>query len=36
MDTPLLLIMGNGKVVSDSYRLKLPDDHPTRMTGVLQ
>ena len=36
MDTPLLLIIGNSRVVSDSYRLKLHDDHPTRMTGVLQ
>ena len=36
MDTPLLLIIGNNRVVSDSYRLKLHDDHPTRMTVVLQ
>ena len=32
----MLLIIGNSRVVSDSYRLKLHDDHPTRMTGVLQ
>ena len=36
MDIPLLLIIGNSRVVSDSCRLKLHDDHPTRMTGVLQ
>ena len=36
MDTPLLLIIGNSRVVSDSYRLKLHDDHSTRMTGMLQ
>ena len=36
MNTPLLLIIGNSRVVSDSYRLKLHDDHPTRMTGALQ
>ena len=32
----LLLIIGNSRVVSDSYRLKLHDDHPTRVTGVLR
>ena len=36
MDTPLLLIIGNSRVVPDSYRLKLNDDHPTRVTGVLR
>ena len=36
MNTPLLLIIGNSRVVSDSYRLKFHDDHPTRTTGVLQ
>ena len=36
MDTPLLLIIGNSRVISDSYRLKLHGDHPTRVTGVLQ
>ena len=35
MDTSLLLIIGNNRVVSDSYRLKLHDDHPMRTTGVL-
>ena len=35
MDTPLLLIIGNGRVVLDSYRLKLHDAHPTRLIGVL-
>ena len=36
MGTQLLLIISKSRVVSDSYRLELHDDHPTRMTGVLQ
>ena len=36
MNTSLLLITGNSKVVSDTYRLKLHDDHLKLMTGVLQ
>ena len=36
MDTPLLLIIGNSRVVPDFYRLKLNDDHPTCVTGVLR
>ena len=36
MDTPLLLIIDNSRVMSNSYRLKLHDAHPTRMIGVLQ
>ena len=36
MDTLLLLIMGNSRVVSDSYRLKFHDNHSTRVTGVLR
>ena len=35
MDTPLLII-GNSRVVSDSYRLKLHGAHYTRVTGVFQ
>ena len=36
MDTSLLLIIGNSRLLSDSYQLKLHADHPTRMTRVFQ
>ena len=35
-DIPFLIIIVSSRVVSDSHQLKFHNDHPTRMTGVLQ